>query len=139
MGAIYDMNLDANVDILTAKFDLTMFDVFGEDYVIPEVTITATSAQGSGYNTLTGTTCADIEAYFPNDMLSDTPNGNPFCTLRGASQDTTTNGASSSDWGADHVSLTTDGATIKVGAAFPFDYGKGNPGFIKDFMVTHAS
>jgi hypothetical protein len=84
-------------------------------------------------NTHAGTTCANIEAYFPNDMLKSTSTTYPFCSVlvpQGGASLTTT------DWG---IAAANGAASNSHRIGFHFDYNKGNPGFIKDLMVTHQT
>jgi hypothetical protein len=121
------------------QFSLTFFDSFGEDFVVPGVQISATlTTVGAGggeqvtNNAVGSTTCAEIEAYFPNDILKSTSSTQPFCTLMNVDGATTATSA-----GTMMASPDSNQDTIRMG--YIFDYGSGNPGFIKDIMVTHQT
>merc|ERR1711898_19345 len=133
-----------------AKFDITFYDVFGEDYTYYDVTATAeTGFTGDTNETSSATACADITSIFPNDMLSDT-GSNAFCTL------TMANGCLSGDTESvicdqlAQASLVNDGTFVEAAnfilhastasqhhPQWTFDYGTGNPGFIKDIKITN--
>jgi hypothetical protein len=118
-----------------AKFDLTLFDVFGEDYVIPEITVSSIGTAAAP--TVTGTSCADIGAYFPNDMLSDTSTAQTFCTLR--TVDAGDNDPAGVDVGSFDGQVCASGSLECNRVYYTFDYGAANPGFIKDFVVSNPS
>merc|ERR1712167_195693 len=123
-----------------AKFDITFYDV----------TATAeTGFTGDTVETSSATACADITSIFPNDMLSDT-GSNAFCTLA------MVNGCLSGDTESvicdqlAQASLKNDGTFVEAAnfilhastasqhhPQWTFDYGTGNPGFIKDIKITN--
>jgi len=133
-----------------AKFDITFYDVFGEDYTYYDVTATAeTSLTVDATETSSATSCSDITSIFPNDMLSDT-GANAFCTLTmidgcksGASNGAICDAKAMATLVNDGTLTETANFVLHSGTSsalhpeWVFDYGTGNPGFIKDIKITN--
>jgi len=149
-----------------AMWDMTFYDVFGEDYTVYDMKAgmlrdnTGSAVYGrTGDTPAYRTTCSEISALFPNEMLGDTSSTVSFCTYAGASD---CDEGSAAELGictnADYIQTANDDATPTIAAAamadnvfiatdaggsttdyhkWSFQYGKGNPGFIKDAKIRN--
>jgi len=134
---------------MKGQFDLTIYDVYGEKYVLDGLNYAA-------YESNNYTKCEEIMGYFPNDKLKDTTMGTfhhqmahkgglvssaylggmtkPFCTAMAV------NNTWKEATGFKLKYMIGDVAKDEqVGIRYEFDYNRGNPGYIKDLFIENLT
>merc|ERR1711998_616633 len=135
---------------MKGQFDLTIYDVYGEKYVLDGLNYAA-------YESNNYTKCEEIMSYFPNEKLKDTTMGSfhhqmshkgglvssayvggvlkPFCTAMAVNNSwVEPNGFVRKPMLAGDISHDD-----QVGIRYEFDYNRGNPGYIKDLFIDNLT
>eukprot|EP00613_Pedinella_sp_CCMP2098_P062229 CAMPEP_0171983314 /NCGR_PEP_ID=MMETSP0993-20121228/273231_1 /TAXON_ID=483369 /ORGANISM="non described non described, Strain CCMP2098" /LENGTH=667 /DNA_ID=CAMNT_0012636073 /DNA_START=59 /DNA_END=2063 /DNA_ORIENTATION=+ len=136
---------------LKGQFDLTIYDVYGEKYVLDGLNYAA-------YESNNYTKCEEIMSYFPNEKLKDTTMGSfhhqmshkgglvssayvggilkPFCTAMTVNNSWVEPTGFKSKFALNNAELTNGD---QVGIRYEFDYNRGNPGYIKDLFIDNLT
>merc|ERR1719440_1749475 len=134
---------------MKGQFDLTIYDVYGEKYVLDALNYAA-------FETGNYTSCADIMAHFPNDKIKDTVTGTfhhqmahkgglvssayvggatkPFCMAMMVNQ---TNQDADGNYRKQEIKDLFQ--ADQTGIRYEFDYNRGNPGYIKDLYIDNLT
>jgi len=135
---------------MRGSFDLTIYDVYGEKYVLDGLNY-ATYSSGNY------TMCDEIMGHFPNDKIKDTVTGTfhhqmahkgglvssayvggatkPFCKAMMVNQ---SNVDADGNWVKTHMPGTLL-RSEQDGIRYEFDYNRGNPGYIKDLFIDNLT